>query len=1000
MKIVLMKFQRVLLTLSAILLLNFASNAYAILVPLVTDGPIAVEKLRPNNPAVLPMTGTWKFQIAKGREHGDQFVPELGDVTASGADNDHEATSVKFAQLDFDAQSFSSIPVPANWEIEGYSKPTYDQPDDAVGLYRREMTIPARFAGKQVLWHFDGVFETAEVFINGRRVGFHESGFTAFDIDVTDFIKPGETNLFAVRVCKNSDSVDLDTGDYWALGGIYRDNYLVALPKTHLDDATIVTDLLNDDKDASLKATVAVIGTPGQPVEVSSQLYRFDGAKAQVPEMKQAGVLDQDGKLSVRLSEIVTSPKLWSAEKPNLYYLVTTLSSNGKLIERTQSRFGFRQIEIKGGVLLWNGVAIKCTGTCRHEEWAVSGHALTEAEWQTDATLIKAANINAIRTSHYVDAERFLELCDERGFYVLDEVPFCWADPKKESYRSAYLQRTQEGYARDKNRPCVLAWSMGNESGFGPVNNAGFELIKKLDPTRPAFISGAELKQNSALDMLDFHYPHLDQIKRIIQSEDRLTKPALLTEGPHTIYTTNTMDYDYGVKDFWGQGLLLQWNLIWPADTMLGAFIWEYQDQGLADKFPDQTGVDAEKLRSNNHKGFVDGYRNVKPDYFNVKMVYSPVVVTAREFELTNNRIAVPIENRYSFTDLSELTCNWEAIAGDKVLASGKKTIACAPKKTTTASFAAVAGIDTLRLEFIHPDGRSVYAARLQLKGLKRPAPPATKESIGTAVTFGDSAGQIHAKVGNSELVFDKSSGTLSSWTVAGQRLISGGLILNLGINRAPHRDGGEDSRESLISKEPPQLQNNVMTAKAEGDHLIVVVSSDVSVVESNQPKGTLLQNYRIRPDGQVDVRWKLNWTGSTARVWELGLKIPLASSLDKMHWLHKGLWSEYPADHIGANEGTAGSDALTFRCTKRDLQWLTMSPTEGRYALCLLNDGTPLHSRGRVENSNLFLYASALNAPIEQDLADGMFGDYFVFLRPNTSYSGGFSLRAVAPHP
>jgi beta-galactosidase len=1105
-----------------------ALATFAAPVPLVGDGaPVAVEKLRVDNPAVLPMTGEWKFQIANGREHAGAFEPGFNNATASSEQGEHKAarafggksnsywcaengtfpqwwqvdlgepqtvqalqlvledknfsyqgqietsddgttwttladlkTNVpaadgnvtispttcrylrvtftdgkddqgdtkwgfirhiqisilrdgksvvwkpelnskeaalgNFGQTDFDDKNFSTISVPANWEVIGFSKPTYDQPDDAVGLYRRVLDVPASFAGQRVWWHFDGVFDTAEIFINGKRAGYHEGGFTAFDLDVTDFIKPGEKNLFAVRVCKNSDSVDMDTGDYWALGGIYRETYLLAVPPTHLDDVKIVTDLTHDYKDADLQAEIKVAGPPGQHFELTGQLYQFDGTKAGTPEIKLADVLDDTGKAVAKLSQTVTSPKLWSAEKPNLYYLVTTLAVDGNIVERTQERFGFKQIEIKGGVLFWNGVPIKLTGTCRHEEWAVSGHALTEDEWQTDVRLLKAANINAIRTSHYIDAQRFLELCEEKGFYVLDEIPFCWADPKKTSYTPAYTERTEEAYARDKNRPCVLAWSMGNESGFGPVNNAGFQRIKELDPTRPAFISGARASDNTNLDLLDFHYPHVDEIKRIAKNKDRETKPAMLTEGPHTIYTTNTMNYDYGVKDFWGQGLLLQWNQIWPVDSMLGAFIWEWQDQGLADKFPGRSGITSDGLRENNFKGYVDGYRNVKPEYFNVKMVYSPVVVGARNFEIVNGNISVSVQNRYSFTDLSELTCRWQAFAGDKVIASGEKQIAAAPRTSGTANFDATPGVDSLRLEFIHPDGRSIYVTRLDVQGLKHPAPAVAKKAAGK-VKLKDSGNQIRVATGNAEFVVNKTDGAVVSWTVGGQPLLAGNLILNLGVNREPHREGGEDSRNSLISKQLPQLKNAVVTTKSENNRAVITVSNSVYLVESSEPKGTLVENFTVRPDGQIDVNWQLKWTAAEGRVWELGMELPLPDSLNQMQWRRDGLWTEYPADHIGATQGIAGPDDLTFRCTKRNLEWLTMSAPTEKYAFSLVNDGTPLHSRGRVENGGLFLYASALNAPFEEDLADGMFGDYFVFLKKGKTYTGGFSLRPVA---
>ena len=920
-----------------------------------------------------------------------------GSEVAWNPDTDSDAGKLAdFASPDFDDRGFSTITVPANWEMPGFSIPTYDNPDNAVGLYRRTVEVPVDFAGKRVLWHFDGVFETAEVFINGRRAGYHESGFTAFDLDVTDFIRPGQENLFAVRVCKNADSVDLDTGDYWALGGIYRDNYLVALPPTHVDDTTIITNLDSSYKNATLNAAVSVAGQPQQSFEVMGQLYQFDGTLVPTPGMSASGRLDAQGKATVRLSQPVAAPKLWSAEKPDLYYLVTTLTSEGKRLEQTQQRFGFKQIEIKDGVLLWNGVPIKCTGTCRHEEWSALGHALTEHEWETDVTLMKAANINAIRTSHYIDAERFLELCDEKGFYVLDEIPFCWADPTNTSYTPAYLQRTDEAYARDKNRPCILAWSMGNESGFGPVNNAGFEEIQKLDPTRPAFISGALSKDNPKLSLLDWHYPSSETLQKLVSSPERKTRPMLVTEGPHIFYISDALDYDYGVKDFWVYPLINQWNFIWPNDSMLGAFIWEWQDQGLADAFPGRTGVDAQGLRSNNNKGFVDGYRNIKPEYFNVKMVYSPVVIDARNFEVAGNSIPVRIQNRYSFTDLSELTCHWEAFMGDKQIASGDQHIPCASRSSCTANFNFVPGMDTLRLEFIHPDGRSIYVTRLEVKGTPHSAPPAEPAAKGT-VSLRDNGVQIVAAVGDTELIVDKSSGAIISWMTGGEKLLAGNLVLNLGEGRPKDKD----SKDYIWSAQPPQLSNPAVTSNQEGDRVKIIISNDFSLVESPKWKGKLVETLTLCPDGQLDIGWEMVWDGEDARTWELGMKVPVPRALDHMEWRRDSQWTEYPPGHIGANSGTANPGDLAFRSTKRDLEWLTLSAPGQKAALCLVKDAdVPLHARGKAEKDDVILYANEASVIViaAKDFAHGLLLNQIVHLQHGHTYTGGFSLRPIVP--
>ena len=277
-----------------------------------------------------------------------------------------------------------------------------------------------------------------------------------------------------------------------------------------------------------------------------------------MPAMRQRRNCGADGAGTVLLQAAVKAPKLWSAEKPNLYYVVLRLDSGGQT-ERVQERFGFRKIENRNGVLLWNGVPIKCTGTCRHEEFSPYGHALTEECWRTDIALMKAANINSIRTSHYNHAARFLELCDEAGFYVLDEVPFCWVadDPyvslKNTNALWAFMLRARETLARDKNRPCVLAWSIGNESGYGPNAQSTFDYMKANDPTRPAFISQQNLGKNPRTDFEDYHYPSLAEISRMTTNSSRSKIPVIMTEQPHTFCVRAVMNYDYGAG-FLGAG--------------------------------------------------------------------------------------------------------------------------------------------------------------------------------------------------------------------------------------------------------------------------------------------------------------------------------------------------------------------------------------------------------------------------------------------------------------
>lgn len=957
------------------------------------DGPVAIprSKIRFLRITIVGARKPDSYAWASIRRVGITVVQDGKEVAWTPRLPPIAPTNNDFAQPNLNDKNWATIPVPANWEMEGFSRPTYNNPDNAVGLYRRWVEIPKSFAGRRVLWHFDGVTDGAEVFINGQAVGYHESGFTAFDVDVTKALKPGQRNLLALRVSKRTPSVDLDTGDYWCLGGVYRENYLVALPTTHVSDITVVTDLDAKYQNANLKATVQVSGAPGSTVALNGTLMQSDGAKVPGVTLQGTAKIDANGTASVNIQSSVPSPKLWSAEKPNLYYLALTLSNGGKVSERVQQRFGFREIEIRSGVLLWNGVPIKCTGTCRHEEWAAYGHALGEAQWQRDLELMKGCNINAVRTSHYNHAERFLELCDEMGIYVLDEVPGCWDDPSNLALQPAFVQRTRETLARDKNKPCVLAWSLGNESGYGPNNQAMLDFAKANDPTRPAFISQCGPWNNAKIDFADYHYPSINDVKGIASDKLRATTPAVFTEQPHIFYVGDGLTYDYGEKDLWGQALASNWSIVWPTDSILGSFIWEWQDQGIADKFPDKQGVGADGLRDNNVKGIVDGYRNVKPEYWNIKMVYSPVTTSAREVAPLNGNCTVPLQNRYSFTNLSELTCRWQAFSGNKMLKEGTTRVECAPRQTTNAVFPATSGMDTLRLEFIHPDGRSIYAARLHVAGAPLPAPPAPLIADG-GVKLNDGPQQLRINVANTQLILDKNTGTIASWKKGDKNIVTGGPLLNLGEGRANHGDHG--AKGFVESKAPPQVKNVIVTSVLNGDVAHVEIVGEVFLVESADSKGQLSYTLDIHPNAQIDVNWKLNWTAEDANAWELGLKLSLPSAMNRMTWSREGFWTEYPANHIGATQGTATSADLTFRSTKRDAHWMLLSGTAGN-GLAVLSSEAPLHVRAQTNKEATTAFLSSAVAP-PYDFSTWLLPDLLIHLKKGQSVTGSFRLRVT----
>jgi len=957
--------------------------------PGIGDGPVP---LTPGMARFVRVTvtgsqGSWasirecQIQIEQNGQEVTWHPPAPKPVPMTASDD-------SFAKPGYADGGWDKIPVPSNWEMLGYSIPTYNSVDNTVGLYRRSVVVPAAWTGKRIYWHFDGALDGAEVFVNGQKAGYHESGYTAWDIDLTGLVKPGQANLFAVRVSKTTPSDDCETGDFQAMGGIYRDTSLIAVPQTHIHDITVRTPLAPNYRDATLTASVQVMGTPGEAVAVIGRLVRTDGQPTAV-QMAGQGRVGADGTATVALSAPVRAPKLWSAEKPNLYYLVLQLTRGGRPVERVEQRFGFRQIEVKNNVVLWNGKPIKCTGVCRHDFWADKGFALTDTEWNKDLALIKAANINAIRTSHYNHAARFLELCEEQGVYILDEVPYCWIGDKVKdpAYAPFLLQRAQETVARDKNRPCVLAWSLGNENPAGPDSQQAIDLVNRADPSRPAFVSGQNPDSMKGQLWQDDHYPSPDSIDRFARN----TKwGANITEHPHTFYEKEVQEYDPGASDLWSETLIKTWDKLWKAPNILGSFIWEWQSQGIADKNPNHTRdfyYGQDHLRQENNKGIVSAYRVLKPEWWIVKMAYSPVVVGTRTVSPAGGVCAVPLTNHYSFTDLKELTCRWTALDGNTVLRSGVVHVACAPMGTVMASFPASAGMTALRLEFNHADGGLVSAANLAVAGAPASAPPAALIG-GGALTVQDAPDALTLSSSLQQIAFDKQTGGIRSWRVGGHDVLTGGPVLNLGEAKA----GNE--RDYYHAAQPPITDNASVMARPQPDGSVrVVVTSRVRAAAAGETLGRLTSTYDVRPDATLAVHWSLDWTAADKRLWEAGLKLSVPPAYSQMRWWRDSYFTAYPAGHLGEPTGAARAGDTLFRASKRGLHWMTLTDTSGA-GLALLASDTPLIARAQPGAQGVTLFASEEVAG-PQGLSGSWVADHEIRATPGNPLSGAFTLRA-----
>jgi len=635
-----------------------------------------------------------------------------------------------FFTTDFNDSGWKSFPIPATWEVNGYGTPIYvsagypfriDPPRvtsttkenyttfkerNPTGQYRRSFTLPANWkSGGQVFLRFDGVQSAFYVWINGEKVGYSQGSMEPSEFNITSYLKDEQNNI-AVEVYKYCDGSYLEDQDMWRFGGIHRSITLYHTPDIRITDLTIRTLLDKNYKNATLEIDpeLAVFGNQtGRGYKVRATIENLvsitaDAASILNPDHKAALMNEwnpQRGpRKTGRLKAEIKNPLKWTAETPNLYTLLVTLEdSTGKVIERIIQRIGFRSIEIAGGQMLVNGKPIRLRGVNRHEHDPRLGKVMTEALMLKDILLMKQANINAVRTSHYPNVTRWYELCDSLGLYVMDEADIeehglrgkLASDP---DWASAFLDRAIRMAERDKNHPSVVMWSMGNEAGYGPNFAAISAWLKDFDPTRPVHYEGAQGLNGepdpSTVDMISRFYPRVRQDylnpgasekgdverpenarwERLLDIAERTNdnRPVLTSEYAHAMGNALGNFQDY-------------WDEIYSNKRMLGGFIWDWVDQGNYKTLPNgktQVAYGGDFGDSPNSKAFclngvVMSNREITSKYLEVKKVYQPVGIYKQQYKLL-------IINRNHHTSLSQYRCIWTLNVDGKEIKRGEVT--------------------------------------------------------------------------------------------------------------------------------------------------------------------------------------------------------------------------------------------------------------------------------------------------------------------------------------
>ncbi|WP_240347942.1 glycoside hydrolase family 2 protein [Longitalea arenae] len=543
----------------------------------------------------------------------------------SGTGSDQTVNWQFFCTAGRNSGKWTTIPVPSNWEQQGFGKYNYGHDKDSVrgkekGLYKYNFSVPANWQGKAVKITFEGSMTDTEVKINGKPAGdIHQGSFYSFSYDITKLLKFGKKNLLEVTVSKHSANESVNgaerRGDFWLFGGIFRPVFLQALPAGHIAHVAV-------DAKASGVFTANVKLAAAQADEVSAQLYTMSGEKVGSAFSTQVKAGDSLATLQTN----VTSPALWTPEFPNRYRVVFTLLANGKPLHTLQEKFGFRTVEVRerDGIYL-NGVKIKFKGVNRHSFWPATGRAMSEAMSIADVLMIKDMNMNAVRMSHYPPDAHFLNACDSLGLMVLDEL----AGWHKAYDTQVGTKLVHEMIAHDVNHPSIVLWDNGNEGGHN------FELdhwFDELDIQKRPLVHPWQVFREFDTQ----HYINWDYGNNTHLHGHKITFP---TEFLHGLY-------DGGL----GAGLEDYWELMWRHPLSAGGFLWVFADEGIARKDKNDS-IDNDG--SHAPDGIVGPWHEKEGSYYTIKEVWAPVHFEQKDLTGAFNG-QFRVENRYHFTNLNQ----------------------------------------------------------------------------------------------------------------------------------------------------------------------------------------------------------------------------------------------------------------------------------------------------------------------------------------------------------
>ena len=877
-----------------------------------------------------------------------------------------------FMKPGYDFSSWDTIPVPSNWEMQGYDSPIYcnvEYPHDntppyikrrpgyegyaenPVGSYHRTVNVPADWDGKNIFIHFGGIYSAAYVWVNGSEVGYTEGANNDHEFDITRYIEPGRENSIDVQVFRWSDGSYLECQDMFRMSGIYRDVYLFAVPQTFIRDHYITSSLdapdyrsgeINIDawiNNRGDKPTVSIVevfvtGNDGKP------LCKMEPQSVEVAPGEEVKISFKSG---------IKDFMLWTAEHPNLYNVVFSLTdSEGGAGEAFVTKYGFRDIKVHDGKFYLNGTPVIFKGVNRHDSHPLLGRAVDVKSMLRDVLMMKRSNINTIRTSHYPNQDKMYAMFDYFGLFTVCEADVeCHANQTLSSnpeWRDAFVDRGVRMVLRDRNHPSIMMWSMGNESGKGENFAAELAAIRELD-SRPVHYEQAWQYSDFTSNM----YPTLEELSELDTTSNELAFfPAALnadsTETPRNYKPHFVCEYAHSMGNAIGN-LKEYMDLFENSNRIMGGCIWDWTDQSIYDpKLLKETG---EKRLTTGYdypgphqgnfccNGIVTSERDVTPKLYQVGKVYQ--YVDFSDFDTETQTLT--IKNKYHDTDLNDFYIIW-SIAGDgeeiPVDIKLRRIFLpdCKPGETATVNIPynrellSMNGAEYfLNIEMwskrMKPWGVSTPIASEQFRiKAGQPRTVVDETYIVSKISCKEDKGRIIVKGEEFEAEFDKATASLVS--------------LKYGDTRNLFADGKGFVFDSYRYTENDKYEGSDSIVYGEISYKVLPGKKSVEVTTTAKSEGKCNYSivYTLYSNGFITMDVKFNPLASGLR--RMGLSCKLLKGMRNVTYCARGPWENYIDRKDGAYVGVY--DDTVEGMEEKYMKPQTMGNREGLRYLMLLD--------------------------------------------------------------